>query len=139
MEVTSSSLKETLSGYKTRNLPLVQGRSCLTSVSIFLSAESTTTEVTLVATPKDRIVALGSRVSLYCIAESDPAADIRWFKNGQEVEEAVIRGNGEVLEILNATLDIAGNYTCIASNGFSSKNSTASLSVVGKLQCTSSM
>lgn len=104
-------------------------------MSISLSAESTTTEVTLVVTPKDKIVALGSKVSLYCIAEADPAANIRWFKNGQDIEEAVTRGNGEVLEILNATLDFAGNYTCMASNGFSSKNSTASLSIVGELQC----
>lgn len=114
-----------------------QGRSHLTSVSISLSAGSTTKEVTLVVTPKDQIVALGSSVSLYCIAEADPPADIRWLKDGHVVEEAVTRGNGEVLEIVNATLEAAGNYTCIASNGISSENSTASISVVGELLDTS--
>ena len=58
---------------------------------------------------------------------------LKWSKDGAAVGRAVIRGYGQVLEIESATPDAAGNYTCTASNGFSSVNSTASVRVVGEL------
>ena len=95
--------------------------------ALFLSADPQ--KLKLVVRPKDTTVAAGSGVELYCIAEGH-LPTIHWFKNGQEVNRALV-GDGQVLEIEGVTAIDSGVYTCVASNRQTSLNASATVTVIG--------
>ena len=110
--------------------------------TLFSLAESDTKDLKFVVNPREVVAAIGSNVTLYCITESDPKATIRWFKYGELVQDnshISTIGNGEVLEIYNATHELMGNYTCKASIGHTSISTTAHVSILGEfdiiIQC----
>ncbi len=82
---------------------------------------------------------------MVCVTQQQANGLITWTRNGQAIsnsslvsitEEDVVVG-GRVftqsfLQICSVELANAGDYTCIASNGTTSVNSTTQLTVTGK-------
>ncbi|XP_009081115.1 PREDICTED: LOW QUALITY PROTEIN: hemicentin-1-like, partial [Acanthisitta chloris] len=70
--------------------------------------------------PSERAVVIHKPVMLQCIASGIPSPSITWLKDGQPVNTA--RGNirlessGRVLQVGQALLEDAGQYTCVATN-----------------------
>ena len=75
----------------------------------------------------------GSKATATCAAEGSEPIRFEWLKDGQPVNmESVNIGRGDVMStILFKSLRSthAGNYSCVASNGFGSDTFTAQLSV----------
>ncbi|NXX50442.1 HMCN1 protein, partial [Tricholaema leucomelas] len=67
----------------------------------------------------DSIVILHSPLELDCSATGTPSPTIRWFKDGQPVEEGAghkISLDGQKLLISRAQVSDAGHYKCVAAN-----------------------
>ncbi|XP_069798458.1 hemicentin-1 [Narcine bancroftii] len=70
--------------------------------------------------PLERSVVVHKTVILQCVANGIPNPTITWLKDGRPVNTA--RGNiklefaGHKLQIVNALLEDAGRYTCVATN-----------------------
>ena len=98
--------------------------------------DPTPQDLKLVVKPSDRVVAAGSSVELYCIAEGHSTATIDWFINGSKVNnsggDVLIVGDGQVLEIMEVTVASSGIYTCLVSVGLQSLNASARVTVVGR-------
>ena len=63
---------------------------------------------------------LGANVTLTCSASSQPPSTYTWWFNGSQV------ATGSVYESGTLTLHNIGEYTCMAFNSITNKNSTAS-------------
>uniref|UniRef100_A0A8C9R6U4 Hemicentin-1 n=1 Tax=Scleropages formosus TaxID=113540 RepID=A0A8C9R6U4_SCLFO len=70
--------------------------------------------------PSERSVILHKSVTLQCVANGIPAPGITWLKDGRPVTSTnshlKLESAGRVLEIVKATLEDAGRYTCVATN-----------------------
>ncbi|XP_067846589.1 hemicentin-1 isoform X2 [Heptranchias perlo] len=70
--------------------------------------------------PSERAVVVHKTVTLQCVANGIPNPTITWLKDGRPVNTA--RGNikleyaGRMLQIVNALLEDAGRYSCVATN-----------------------
>uniref|UniRef100_A0A5F8G1I0 Ig-like domain-containing protein n=1 Tax=Monodelphis domestica TaxID=13616 RepID=A0A5F8G1I0_MONDO len=62
--------------------------------------------------------ATGINVTLSCVADSNPPAQFTWLQNGQPVS------NSASFSIITS-LNVIGNYTCIATNSFTGLTRTA--------------
>lgn len=82
--------------------------------------------------PADTVVATGSSVELYCLAEGPGPTSVTWFKNGVAVDEQNLLGGGQVLEINRASASDGGTYTCSVSDGSHTVNASAVVAVVGE-------
>ena len=74
----------------------------------------------IIVTPTDLAeVALGQSITLTCQADGFPKPSYSWKFNG------VLNGiTQNTLTITNADVNDAGNYTCLARNGFGSNETT---------------
>ncbi|XP_039591708.1 hemicentin-1 isoform X2 [Polypterus senegalus] len=68
----------------------------------------------------ERSVVVHQPITLQCIANGIPNPSITWLKDGRPVStargHAKLESMGRVLQIVNALLEDAGTYTCIATN-----------------------
>ena len=87
---------------------------------------------TLVSVP----VTLRRQLTLDCYATGYPEPRITWYKDGEEVSLAgqrnmrVLRG-GRVLQIVSASIEDTGSYTCKADNPAASDQLQFHLEVLG--------
>jgi CD209 antigen/hemicentin len=70
----------------------------------------------------------GHNLTLNCSASSQPPSQFSWFFNGSPVE------TGSVYETGPLTLASHGEYTCVAFNNITGRNSTVSkmLTIIGE-------
>lgn len=71
---------------------------------------------------------VGTRALLNCSANSYPPSGFTWWFNGSEV------GNTLTFRTASLSLNMSGEYTCVASNNVTGGNSSATemLTVIGK-------
>ena len=81
--------------------------------------------------PRNQTVLEGSNVTFQCSASGIPEPDFTWFFSGGSLPPH--KKNGGTIEVLfvNNTPIYEGHYTCLASSGAGSINSTAQLIVDG--------
>lgn len=74
------------------------------------------------------IVDVGSNVTLNCSASSQPASQYSWFFQGSKVAE------GTVYQADSLSFNSSGEYTCLAHNNITGRNSSAlfNLTVTGR-------
>ena len=76
-------------------------------------------------------------VTVYCIFEADPVADIDWFFDGQRLNADSAKyefsSNKVQLIIKSVSFSDSGLYSCVATNVFGTSNSTVLLKVQGGL------
>ena len=68
--------------------------------------------------PEDTRSPTGDTVSLHCEASGEPAAEIRWTKNGNNVnlsDERLTQESGFLI-IADVSTSDSGAYVCIATN-----------------------
>lgn len=80
---------------------------------------------------------IGNSAKFECETEDAPNVSFKWFKDGHPIKEGdrcriISRFRSSSLELLRATKDDSGEYTCKASNQHGSDECSASLSVTGK-------
>lgn len=70
----------------------------------------------------------GSMISFYCYAESRPTSHFSWWFNGSEV------ANTSCFYTYPVSFNMSGEYTCVAYNDVTGKNSTNSvmLTLIGE-------
>jgi serine/threonine protein kinase len=82
-----------------------------------------------------RFIQTGIGVKLLCCLNSKPWPEIRWFKDGKELNKydyTMTSADGVViLEILSCKVEDSGKYTCMASNHLGSAESTCTVVVEG--------
>ena len=102
-------------------------------LSILSPSDPSPGDLKLIVRPADTVVAAGSTLELYCIAEGPEATSVQWLKDGSPVGDRVsVMGSGQVLEITGATTGDGGSYTCVVMAGNGSVNSSAVVIVVGE-------
>ncbi|KAK0139786.1 Carcinoembryonic antigen-related cell adhesion molecule 5 [Merluccius polli] len=69
------------------------------------------------------IAETGQDVVFNCSASSYPPSSYHWYFNGTN------KGNSPMLEIFHLSLNMSGEYTCMAINNVTKKNSTSSTSL----------
>ncbi|XP_042295839.1 carcinoembryonic antigen-related cell adhesion molecule 21-like [Sceloporus undulatus] len=70
--------------------------------------------------PAKSIVEENGNVTLQCITSGSSVFTISWVKDGQPVPETEVLSNqSHKLMLRNITRDVAGSYTCVATNPFS--------------------
>ncbi len=65
------------------------------------------------------VIVEGDSVTLSCSSESNPPAEISWFKGG------MIVGSGRIYSISKISSDHSGEYKCRSRNKHGEKNSDA--------------
>ncbi|XP_059503813.1 hemicentin-1 isoform X2 [Stegostoma tigrinum] len=70
--------------------------------------------------PSERTVVVHKTVNLQCVANGIPHPAITWLKDGRPINTAggniKLESAGRVLQIVNALLEDAGQYSCVATN-----------------------
>ncbi|XP_043941249.1 hemicentin-1 [Protopterus annectens] len=70
--------------------------------------------------PSERSVVIHKPITLQCIANGIPIPTITWLKDGHPVNIAKanikLESAGRILQIIEAVLENAGRYTCVATN-----------------------
>ncbi len=66
----------------------------------------------------------GDSVTLTCSSDSNPPAEITWFKGGETV------GSGRIYNISNISSDHSGEYKCRYSNKHGEKYSAVTLNIM---------
>ena len=79
-------------------------------------------QVTL--TPDPAIVSLAQSITLTCQADGFPKPSYSWKFNGNAIGDL-----RNTLQLANAQVLDAGNYTCVATNGFGSAEETRVVNV----------
>uniref|UniRef100_A0A1I7ZQQ0 Down syndrome cell adhesion molecule-like protein Dscam2 n=1 Tax=Steinernema glaseri TaxID=37863 RepID=A0A1I7ZQQ0_9BILA len=82
--------------------------------------------------PQSRVVVEGQAVILECVANGWPKTNVKWLKDSSTVElgsDRIRKAGSSSLLILNVNLSDSGVYTCRASNGEESVDSSATLFV----------
>ena len=108
-----------------------------TSLTIFVSL--TVLRKDFVTPPYSQQIQLGSQAQLRCHPpKGNPAARvIHWEKNGAEIKESetnFIQSADGHLIIVQAKMENAGNYTCVASNDVLTRRSpSATITIYGKI------
>ena len=96
--------------------------------------------VTIITAPEDLAVAVGQDVTFICVANGHRPPTIEWFQtNNNSVmfrdSESETLMNGTVISTLFIS-DVMdndfGNYSCVASNEFSSERANFTLSLAGE-------
>ena len=107
---------------------------------LYILPDPSPQDLRLVVRPIDTVVSAGSTVELYCIAEGKTPATTYWFKDdGNSVADGgniLAVGDGQVLELVEASAEASGTYTCSVSDGLETVNASATLIVIGKLNPT---
>ena len=95
-----------------------------------LSVKSKPVPLELLVVPHDMVALRGTTVQLPCRAQGSPQPQIRWLKDGDEMDEVRfdIRPDGSLI-VQNVTLEDEGMYECIAENGQERKSARARFSV----------
>ncbi len=85
--------------------------------------------VSVSISPSGEIVE-GDSVTLSCSSDSNPPAEISWFKGGETV------GSGRIYSISKIRSDHSGEYKCKSINEHGDKYSAATLNVMCELMIT---
>ncbi|KAG1955871.1 hypothetical protein F2P79_007850 [Pimephales promelas] len=81
----------------------------LISPAVYLNVEYPPQSVSVSISPSGVIVE-GNSVTLNCISDSNPPAEIRWFKEGKFLQ------SGDTFSLINIKSEASGNYHCSARN-----------------------
>ena len=83
--------------------------------------------------PKDKLVALGSTVTLTCTSSSSSNVTFSWTHNGTSITGSSTTGNTSILTITSVRDSDAGSYVCtVRSGSVSVMSNTATLTIYGK-------
>ncbi|XP_048051797.1 sialoadhesin-like isoform X2 [Megalobrama amblycephala] len=88
----------------------------LISPAVHLDVEYPPKSVSVSISPSGEIVS-GDSVTLNCSSDSNPPAEISWFKEGKSV------GSGRIFSISNISSDHSGEYKCRSRNKHGEENS----------------
>lgn len=97
--------------------------------NIGIEAQPVQQSATVDAQSGDRSRCVGDSVSFQVVASGTPVINYQWKKDGVVLSGA----NGSSLVIPSVTLDTAGTYYCVVSNGLGSDSSTAAVLTVHEL------
>lgn len=78
---------------------------------------------------------IGHSTSLQCPATGTPIPTIEWYKDGRLLVYSSRRqteNNGRQLNIINATVEDTGNYTCTATNTAGTSSHDMTVLVLGR-------
>ncbi|XP_065813952.1 hemicentin-1 [Labrus bergylta] len=114
--------------YKTSPLTLdMSGEyTCMAYNNITGKNSTSSQRLTVIVEPKTPVIKgpsyaeIGQEVNFDCYAKSVPPSHYSWWYNGSEV------ANTSVYKTSPLTLDMSGEYTCMAYNNITGKNSTSS-------------
>ena len=70
----------------------------------------------IVTSPGDARIVVGSTATFVCEANGNPPASITWSRNRVAVADGLVSENGTVLTVRNAQPRDSGTYTCTATN-----------------------
>ena len=113
---------------------------CSFTLFLLLNSVSQASEVVVIS--NDTTLRTGDTAVLACMGFGEPDVEISWSFNGATVvntslitiyQENVVQGERlfkqSILQICNLSESDAGGYTCIASDGFTTANTTTQLTV----------
>ena len=96
-----------------------------------LSEQPSNTPLQFTLTPANATAPIGGNITLFCVAEGTPEPTISWLKDGTPLTGQDTPGS--VLTLHKATLEMSGEYACIASSGGASvTSSTAVVRIQGR-------
>ena len=123
-----SYLNKTLKYQSTASMPL-------SNSTIFLHSYSFSYFADITINPEDRVVAVGTKVTLTCAASGADDLKYQWMRMGKKTIPSGARGTGSnQLTIPNIMVDDSGLYKCVISSGNVNVTSkVGNVSVLSKL------
>uniref|UniRef100_A0A665UE08 Ig-like domain-containing protein n=1 Tax=Echeneis naucrates TaxID=173247 RepID=A0A665UE08_ECHNA len=117
----SDSVSCALKGYEDFPSPSVF---LLITVNFLFSPEDAPLNISVSVSPSAEMVE-GSSVNLSCSSDANPAANITWYKEGEDSPKA----SGQIFTITDLRPEHSGNYSCEVQNKRGRRRSTLNLTV----------
>ncbi|XP_066531954.1 carcinoembryonic antigen-related cell adhesion molecule 5 [Hoplias malabaricus] len=104
----------------------------MTSSAFNLSISYGPDSASMTKVPGDSVLKKGSNLTLSCSAVSSPAAELKWFFNGRDLQQ-----NVATLALTNLEENQSGNYSCVAYNSKTKRYTYSQVATVSIIEAIS--